>query len=414
MTTAPAPGRVAVLRNNFLPYSETFIHDELRHHERYEATVLARRVLHPERFPGHRVVSVVPPGIERPVADLMYGLTSHAPAFDRELRRARYDLLHAHFGHNGAYALDFADRHDLPLVVSCHGHDVSVLLSRERYWPGWWFYMTRVQRLFERATLFLAASNDLRNLLLEAGCPEDKIVVHHLGVDLAELAPLRATKRIPGKVTMCGRFVEKKGHLDGIAAVAAARDAGLDVSLTLIGDGPLRGAYERVIEGAGLSGRVHFTGALSHTGVLGEISTSEVFLAPSVVAKNLDRDSGLIVAKEAAGLGVPVIGTKHGGIPDIVEHDVTGFLVAERDREGLGGFLATLLDDPTRREAQGRAAVAKMQREYDIVESVRRLEDHYDRARALYRETGVPSPSEVATPPPEKVTPAASRTEDHP
>ena len=87
--------RVALLRNNFLPYSETFIHDEIRHHERYDVTVLARRHSNADRFPGHHVVAVEGPAERRPLRSALYGLTGFSPRLDRAVKQERPDVIHA-------------------------------------------------------------------------------------------------------------------------------------------------------------------------------------------------------------------------------------------------------------------------------------------------------------------------------
>jgi glycosyltransferase involved in cell wall biosynthesis len=376
--------RVAVLRNQFLPYSETFIHDELRFHERYRATVLARREIDPERFPGHDVVAIESGSKRRPLASLWYGLSGRAAVFDAALARGDFALIHAHFGHNGAYALDFARRHHLPLVVTVHGHDVTVLLGREKYEPQWWFYLARYRRLFREAALILTASRELRDLLVTAGCPASKLSVHRLGVDIQSLERHRGGVLEPRRVTMVGRFVEKKGHEYGIRAIAELERAGLEIELVIIGDGPLRARYEQLVRELGLA-RVRFTGSLDHARTLSEIARSAALLAPSVVARNLDRESGMIVAKEASALGVPVIGTLHGGLPEIVVDGETGFLVEERDPRALAHRLSAVLCDPELRTRLGRAARAKMQVEYDLRSRVRALESHYDAVLARIR-----------------------------
>lgn len=377
MSIASEPRRVAVLRNQFLPYSETFIHDELRCHERYRPTVLARRELDPARFPGHDVVAIERAGAPRPLASLWYGLFARSSAFDRALASGRFALIHAHFGHNGAYALDFARRHHLPLVVSVHGHDVTVLLGREKYQPKWWFYLARYRRLFREAARILAASSELAELLEGIGCPGVKLQVHRLGVDLDALDRLRRANPTPFKVTMVGRFVEKKGHEYGLRAAASLERAGMPIELVVIGGGPLEARYRRLVRELGLRG-VRFTGPLPHAEVLAEIASSSALLAPSVVARNLDRESGLIVAKEASGLGVPVVATRHGGLPEIVDEGETGFLVPERDPEALARALGTVLRDTALQRRLGAAARAKMEREYDLRARVRALEDVYD------------------------------------
>jgi glycosyltransferase involved in cell wall biosynthesis len=378
-------GRVALLRNNFLPYSETFIHDELRHHERYEAVVLARQWRNAERFPGHEVVAVerIPDG-RRPLASAWYALTGRSGVLERAVAAGRFDVIHAHFGHNGIYALGLARRHRLPLVVSLHGRDVSVLAGTDKYYPAWWHYLARYRRLFRETGVFLAASEDLRDLFVGAGCPAEKVEVFRLGIDLGTFRPADgpAPEGDP-LVLMIGRFVEKKGHAFGIRAAAAARASGARFRLVIVGEGPLGGEYRDLARSLGIEDALELPGALPHAEVKRLLRGAAVLVAPSCVARNRDRDSGLIVAKEAAACGVPVIGTTHGGIPDIVEHGVTGFLVPERDVDQLAGHLGGLLADPGRRRAMGLAGRGKMEREYDIRERVRALERVYDRVRGL-------------------------------
>jgi colanic acid/amylovoran biosynthesis glycosyltransferase len=127
-----------------------------------------------------------------------------------------------------------------------------------------------------------------------------------------------------------------------------------------------------------LAGDVVFPGSLPHAEVCRLIRGATAVMAPSVVARNLDRESGLIVAKEAAACGVPTIGTIHGGIPDIIDDGITGFLVAERDVDALGAKLIKLLSDEGLRASMGQAARKKMEREYDIRDRVAKLENIYD------------------------------------
>ncbi|MDD5306836.1 MAG: glycosyltransferase [Deltaproteobacteria bacterium] len=373
-------GKVALVRNNFLPWSETFIHDEIRHHERYEVTVFARQWRNADRFPGNRVVAVERvPQERRRLASAWYAAFGRSRRLESALDAGGFSIVHAHFGHNGLYGLTLARRAGLPLVVSLHGRDVTILLGRDKYRPTWWHYLAGYKRLFREARLFLAASSELKELIVSAGCPAEKVVVHRLGIDLQALRPgTPCDGNAEPLVVMVGRFVEKKGHAYGIEAMAAARKAGCAGRLVIVGDGPLRREYERLVARLGLEGTVAMPGALSHAEVARLLAGASVVLAPSVVARNLDRESGLIVAKEAAACGVPVVGTRHGGIPEIVEDGVTGFLVEERDCRAMGEKLAALLGDPGLRRSLGRAARARMEREYDIVERVRALEGLYD------------------------------------
>ncbi|MBU0552868.1 glycosyltransferase [Myxococcota bacterium] len=373
--------RVALFRNNFLPYSETFIHDELRFHTRYEAVVMARQWRNAARFEGHEVIAVERlPEAPRPLASAWYGLTRRAQAISEGMAKGRFDVVHAHFGHNGLYALPYARRHGLPLLISLHGRDVSVLLGRDKYRPAWWPYLMGHRRLFREATYFLAASQELKDLIEGVGCPPDKVLINRLGVDISAFSPAPERREAPPVVLMVGRFVEKKGHLDGIEAAAAAIKAGQALRLVIIGDGPLKATYAQRAAALGIGEALTLTGALPHAGVLDWVQRASVLLAPSVIARNLDRESGLIVAKEAAACGLPIIGTLHGGIPEIIDDGETGYLVAEHDAAALGARLTQLLSDEVLQARLGAAARRKMEREYDIRQRVNALEDIYDQA----------------------------------
>lgn len=380
-------GRVAVFRSNFLPYSETFIHDELRHHDRYSPTVFTRQWRNRDRFEGHDVVAVeeIPHG-RRPLASAWFAATARSKQFDEMFRQRAFDIIHAHFGHNGLYALPYARKFDIPLVVSLHGRDVTILLGNEKYKPSFWHYLKGYRTLFRKVDMFLAASSELRDLIVSVGCPAGKVMVHTLGIDIEKFAPIREEARTePPTVLMVGRFVEKKGHMVGLQAAAAARREGLSFKLVMVGDGPKEGQYRRYIAEQSMQDTVALPGPLPHPDVCRLMARAAVLMAPSVVARNLDRESGMIVAKEASACATPVIGTRHGGIPDIVDDGVTGFLVPERDSGALAERLKILLNDGNLRRRMGRAAREKMERQYDIRTRSAILEETYDRIIADHK-----------------------------
>ncbi len=104
---------------------------------------------------------------------------------------------------------------------------------------------------------------------------------------------------------------------------------------------------------------------------------SDVLMAPSVIAANGDLESGLIVLKEAAATGLATIGTYHGGLPEIIDNEKTGFLVKERNVQELSGRLYDLMSDYNLRQTMGVAARAKMENEYDTLKQNEILESHF-------------------------------------
>jgi glycosyltransferase involved in cell wall biosynthesis len=312
----------------------------------------------------------------------------------------------------GARALPWAERAGLPLVVTFHGHDVPVLGNTDRFRPRYLEYGLRAPRMLAKMTLGLCASRELRELLIEVGAPADRLVVHTLGVDLARFARREpAGKRAasePLTVMMVGRFVAKKGFAYGLRAFAQARRAtGKDARLVLVGDGVQAPALRALVAELGLGEQVELAGVLTPDQLAARLARADVLLAPSVTPPSGDRESGLMVVKEACAAGVVPVGTWHGGIPEIIVDGQTGFLVGERDVDALAERLGRLLVDAKLRGKLAVAARARMEAEYDVQKRVDRLEELYDEAvrRHAARAARV---TRAASPDPAKAAPDGS------
>jgi colanic acid/amylovoran biosynthesis glycosyltransferase len=361
--------RVALFSTNFVDYSQTFVHEEAIHHQRYAVEVFARRRMFEDRFPFAGVVHVGGP---------LYGFTRHDAGFHRQFATGRFDLVHGHFGTGSLYAMPYAARHDLPLVVTFHGYDVPLLRSAARLYPENWPYALLAGRLLERLTLGLCASGELLELLVEAGVPRTKLAVYRLGVDVSRFR--RSGRASVPRVVMVGRFVEKKGFEYGIRAHALAIGRGVQGELCIVGGGEREAKLRALVEELGTSAHVRFLGVQTSGEIARLLGESDVLMAPSVVGADGDRESGVIVLKEASASECAVLGTHHGGIPEIIDDGVTGYLVSERDAEALGDRLFTLLGDRDLCARMGRSGREKVEREYDVERQVGVLEAHYDDA----------------------------------
>ena len=363
--------RAAVFSTNFLDYSQTFVHHEVSQHTRYQVEVFCRKRLYPERFPFEPVHE----------GGRWYGLSRHSRAFHRRIRSGGFDLIHGHFGTGSLYALPYVG--ELPLVVTFHGYDVPLLTQARRFLPQNWLYALLAPGLWRKLTLGLCASEELLELLVQAGIGRERLRLYRLGIELSAFA--RGPRAELPRVVMIGRFVEKKGFEYGLRAFAAARARGSRAELVLVGAGEREAGYRALVEQLGIAQDVRFAGVLAPAAVAELLGTSDVLMAPSVVAADGDRESGVIVVKEASASHVAVLGSQHGGIPEIIEPGVTGFLVPERDVEALATHLSWLLDDRALAARMGAAGRVKMEREYDLQARVRALEEHYDEAIALKR-----------------------------
>src|SRR5690606_16914192 len=200
--------------------------------------------------------------------------------------------------------------------------------------------------LFDCAHLLLCASSELRDVLLKLGAPADKLRVHRIGIDLSRFSPPKSDeKALDPLVLMVGRLVEKKGMSDGLQAFARVREHHPRARLRIIGSGPLRRALTTQAARLGLAEAVEFIGARSHAEVGAAMRAAHVLLTPSVTTQSGDRESGVIVIKEAAASELPTVGTWHGGIPEIVESVSPGFLVPEHAVDELREALGRMVSD---------------------------------------------------------------------
>jgi len=120
------------------------------------------------------------------------------------------------------------------------------------------------------------------------------------------------------------------------------------------------------VESLGLTQSVRFLGSLDADGVARAMRSAHVLIAPSVTAESGDKEGVPNVIKEAMATGLPVLSTRHGGIPELVEDGLSGFLVDEHDVEGLSRRLTQLITSPESWASIGRAGRAKVEAEYDM------------------------------------------------
>ena len=260
-----------------------------------------------------------------------------------------FDVIHAHFGPNGVRAVRLRSMGVIagPVITSFYGYDIGRHWARSGY-----------DQLFDEGNLFIALSDHMRDQLVALGCPEGKIAVHRLGVDLTQLDSSPRQVRDVFEIISIARLVEKKGIEFGLRAVADLSRRGIPVRYTVAGDGPLRATLEGIARELGIDGIVRFTGGQAHSAVLKTLRHSDVLLAPSVTATDGDVEGTPVAILEAGASGLPVVATRHSGIPEIVRDGESGFLVEERNVGELADRLAQLAGSPPLRKTMGTAGKA--------------------------------------------------------
>jgi colanic acid/amylovoran biosynthesis glycosyltransferase len=289
------------------------------------------------------------------------------------IRRRRYDIVHCQFGTVAIPLLPLRSIGvaDAPLVVSFRGYDISRFV-REHGAAGY-------REVFAAADLFLPNCDYFKRRLVALGCDERRIVVHRSGLDLARFPLVRVRPPFAGlvRIVMVGRLVEKKGTEYAIRAVGRLVRRGHRIELIVIGDGPLALALRSLAADLGVPDHVRFTGWQDQRRVAEWLADSHLVVAPSVTAADGDEDAPVNALKEAMATGRPVVATRHGGIPELVEEGVSGFLVPERDAIALAERLEYLVTHPGVWPAMGAAGCARVARDYDLKHLNDRLVETY-------------------------------------
>ncbi len=211
----------------------------------------------------------------------------------------------------------------------------------------------------------------------------NKIHTIRIGVDAREWRPARPpdTAHVPQLLAVC-RFVEKKGLDILLRACAILERRKVPFQSLLIGDGPERSRLESLVEEMDLQDEVRFTGAIPTDQVRSYLVASNVIVAPSVYAKDGERDGTPTALIEAIARGVPAVASAISGIPELIDDGENGLLVPERDEEKLASAIEAVLSDPDLRARLGRNGRQKVLREFDVRLNAARiwrliLREHY-------------------------------------
>lgn len=259
------------------------------------------------------------------------------------------------FGHWGAMMTDICRLMDLPLYVYFRGYDVSSVMRRPSM--PW-----RYRRMFQSVRAVFCVSQYLADRVVQAGCPEHLVHVSPSGVVLEDF-PLGTPE--PGRLVAVGRLIEKKAPHLTLEAFARVADEFPDAHLDIIGDGPLAVRCREVVATRGLEHRVALHGALKHQEVAALMRRASVFVQHSVTAPNGDIEGFPTAIAEAMAVGLPIVATRHSGIPEHVLEGESGLLVEEGDVLGMSQAIRQLLMEPGVARRFGDAARIHAERNLD-------------------------------------------------
>jgi colanic acid/amylovoran biosynthesis glycosyltransferase len=286
--------------------------------------------------------------------------------------------MHIYFGHTGVHLLPFIEQWRKPCVVSFHGADVAQKKDIRDYGP-------KLRSLFNAVSLVLARSRSLADRLVSLGCPPERLRINRTGVPLDEFRFVRREAPADGrwKFMQACRLIPKKGVATSLCAFAVFQKEFPNSQLVIAGKGPLQSHLEELAEELGIVSKVHFRGFLSQAELLELYATSHFFLHPSETPPDQNQEGIPNSILEAMSTGLPVLATRHGGIPEAVENGRCGLLVDERDFVALAGAMKEIVRSPVAFREMGVLASESVAANFEQREQIRQLESHYDEAVAM-------------------------------
>lgn len=293
------------------------------------------------------------------------------------LERRNADLLHVYFGHTGVHLLPFLRRWPRPAVVSFHGMDVMAREDR----PG---YAEKLEEMLKFLPLVLARSFSLRDRLVALGCPPEKIRINRTGIPMHAFPAMARAFPRDGRwrfVQAC-RLIEKKGLDVSLRAFAEFCRDYPESRFVIAGEGPLLEPMRQLAAELGVADRVRFAGFLNGAALCRLYEESHAFLHPSRTTADQNQEGIPNSMLEAMATGLPVLATRHGGIPEAVRDGGTGLLVPENDVPGMSANLRRLAREETLWQSLGAEAARDVRENFEQRAQIAKLEAIYDEATA--------------------------------
>jgi colanic acid/amylovoran biosynthesis glycosyltransferase len=291
-----------------------------------------------------------------------------------EIRSFHPDLIVFHFGQCAARFMRKLKKMDIPFVVAFYGHDLSVALKSKR----WRF---RYKIFTETNGGFLVLANDPRSRLISLGIPENQILMYSFPLEIApylEIENKSSSKTF--RITIPGRFVEKKGHKYLFEAIHLLKNSQIHIHLTVLGYGE-RQNYFQEIQSLGIQDQITWVDTSEAT-INGEfnqvyaetLSQTDLVVLPCTTSIDGDNEAGpALVLCLAQAAGVPVITTAFEGHEVSIIPGSTGFIVSEKNSQELANLIEWSINHPAEIAEIAQNARKLVQSLFDFSGSVEKI-----------------------------------------
>ena len=289
------------------------------------------------------------------------------------LQQSEAKLLHIFFGNVAIHLLPLIRQSPIPVVTSFHGSDVAGSMASPAYAKA-------RKELFDRCALIPCRSEQLaRGVELLLGCPVEKIRLMRTILPDIPFVPRHTPADGVWRLVQASRLIAKKGIPTSLRAFAKFLEHFPNSTFTIAGEGPLENDLRAEAERLEIDSRVEFVGFLPQDELQGLFSVSHIFLHPSETV-NGDVEGVPNAMLEAMAGGLPVVATRHGGIPEVVIDNESGFLCAEGDAEQIAMALVRLASDPSLYTKTSEIAAASVREQFSAEKQIAAIEDIYQQA----------------------------------
>lgn len=275
--------------------------------------------------------------------------------FAQSLKKHHIDVVLAEYGTTGAEVLPACMYAGIPLVAHFHGRDCSCYGVVTEY-------ANKYKALFRGAAYVVAVSHQMEERLVALGCSPEKIVYCPCVPDSSfyELRP-----PLDGlQLASVGRFTDKKAPYATLLAFRKVIDSFPAARLVMAGDGPLLNTTRNMAKILGIASSVDFPGSITPKQTRELLMHSRAYVQHSIVADDGDMEGTPVAVMEASVAGLPVISTRHAGIPDVVKDGETGLLCEELDVDAMAENLSRVLRDLEYARRMGAAGKRFLQTNY--------------------------------------------------
>lgn len=275
----------------------------------------------------------------------------------RYLKEHHIDVVLAEYGTTGSDMAPICAHLNIPLIVHFHGFDASRYDILERFKTGY-------ERMFRVAKKIVVVSHAMAKALEQQGCPKEKMVLNTYGPhpDYANLTVDYQSNYL----IAVGRHTYKKAPYLTILAFQKVLEKLPNLKLKMIGDGELFDVSKNLIKSLGLEEHILLLGGLERQQIIGHLQTAFLYVQHSLVAHNGDSEGTPVGIIEAMAAGLPVVSTRHAGIPDVVIENETGFLVDENDIDAMSEYMLQLSQNRELAKAMGQKGKVRIKSNYTL------------------------------------------------